>query len=58
MAPDVDIAKHWRSLAEDAMRIAAELTDPVAKQEMLLIAHGYEKLAQFHETREDPEKPR
>jgi hypothetical protein len=43
--------KHWRERAQDA-RVQAELmTDAEAKQTMLAIAEGYERLAKRVEAR-------
>ena len=44
-------AKHWLDRAEEARRQADELTHPPARREMLLIAAGYERLAQHAEER-------
>jgi hypothetical protein len=37
---------HWLTKAADARTLAEEVTAPEAKQSMLAIAVGYEKLAQ------------
>jgi hypothetical protein len=44
-----DDPSRWRALAEEARRVAAEMTDPEAQRTMLLIAEGYERLAEFAE---------
>ena len=38
-------AAHWLNLAEDATNLADRMRDPEAKQTMLAIAWGYDKLA-------------
>jgi len=47
-----DDAPRWRALAEKAKSVAAEMADPEARQEMLLIARLYEHLARFAEVQE------
>jgi hypothetical protein len=37
--------QYWRKRAEEARRLADELTDPEAKCKMLKIAEDYEKLS-------------
>jgi hypothetical protein len=44
-------ASRWRALAEEARRVATEMTDTEARQEMLRIAEGYARLARFAEAR-------
>jgi phosphatidylethanolamine-binding protein (PEBP) family uncharacterized protein len=44
-----DDAPRWRALAEEAKSVAAEMADPDAQHEMLLIAQFYEHLARFAE---------
>jgi hypothetical protein len=39
-------AAHWLNLAEDARKLADRMRDPEAKQTMLAVARGYQKLAQ------------
>ena len=46
-----DSAERWRKLAEEARAVADQLTDPGAKQIMLTIAAGYERLARRAEDR-------
>jgi hypothetical protein len=35
---------HWRERAEEARRLANQLTDPEARKTMLGIAEGYDRL--------------
>jgi hypothetical protein len=51
-------AQYWRDRAEEALRNADELTHPPARREMLLIAAGYKRLAEFAEDRTARKKPR
>jgi hypothetical protein len=44
-------ARYWLSRAEDARRQAKEMTHPPAKQEMLRIAAGYQRLAKHADER-------
>ena len=44
-------ASYWLDRAEEARRQAEEMTHPPAKREMLVIAAGYERLAQHAEER-------
>jgi hypothetical protein len=46
-----DDASHWRSLASEARLVADGMRDPLAKQIMLRIAEGYERLAGLAEAR-------
>jgi len=41
--------KHWKDLAFDARRIAANLTDPKAREHMFACAEAYERLAKLAE---------
>ena len=43
--------RHWRERAEEARRIAEDMADPDAKRMMLIIAAGYDRLAQHADTR-------
>ena len=43
--------EHWGQRAEQMIALADGATDPVAKETMLSIAAGYEKLAQRAEER-------
>jgi hypothetical protein len=45
--------KHWRERAEEARRLAAQLTDPDAQKTMLGIAGNYERLAARADLRMD-----
>lgn len=38
--------KHWRERADEARRVANQLTDPDAKKTMLGIAASYDRLAE------------
>ena len=44
-------AEYWLGRAEEVRRHAAIMTDPVARRTMLLVAAGYERLAQHAEER-------
>jgi hypothetical protein len=46
-----DDASRWRALAEEVRSVAAEMTEPDARQTMLRIAEGYERLARYAEAR-------
>ena len=45
--------KHWRERAEEARRLAGQLTDPDAQKTMLGIAGNYERLAARADLRMD-----
>ena len=45
-----DVAR-WRSLAAEALTLAAQMSDPASKLTMLNIALGYEHIAQRAERR-------
>jgi hypothetical protein len=51
MAPDRNDPSRWWALAAEARAVAAETTDPQARQIMLRIAEGYERLARRGEAR-------
>jgi hypothetical protein len=51
MPPDRDNPSRWWALAAEARAVAAEMTDPQARQIMLRIAEGYERLARRAEAR-------
>ena len=42
----MDDPKHWRDRALEARRVAGLMTDGVAKELMLEVALGYERLAE------------
>jgi hypothetical protein len=42
---------YWRQRAEEARRLAGELTEPAAKQAMQEVAASYERLAQLAQDR-------
>ena len=46
LPPIIYDAKHWRDRAEEARAMADQLADLPAKQAMLEVAVGYERLAQ------------
>jgi hypothetical protein len=46
-----DDAQHWRDRAEEARVQAADMRDPQARRQMLVIADGYDHLAQRAEER-------
>lgn len=49
--PGTDLSARWRALAAEALDVARQLTDPVAKQIMLAIAEKYRELAERAEGR-------
>jgi hypothetical protein len=51
MPPDHDNPSRWMALAAEARAVADEMTDPQARQVMLKIAEGYERLARRAEAR-------
>jgi hypothetical protein len=51
MLPEQDNPSRWWALAAEARTVAAEMTDPHARQIMLKIAEGYERLARRAEVR-------
>ena len=51
MPPDRDNPSRWWALAAEARAVAAEMIDPQARQIMLKIAEGYERLARRAEAR-------
>jgi hypothetical protein len=51
MPPDQDNPSRWWALAAEARAVAGEMTDPQARQIMLRIAEGYERLARRAEAR-------
>ena len=51
MPPDRDNPSRWWALAAEARAVASEMTDPQARQIMLKIAEGYERLARRAEAR-------
>lgn len=44
--------EHWMIRANEAREMAANISDPAAKQAMLAIAENYEKIAKRSEARE------
>jgi hypothetical protein len=44
--PGTDLSARWRALAAEALDVARQLTDPLAKQIMLAIAEKYIELAE------------
>ena len=51
MPEDLNDVARWRSLAAEALSLAAQMSDPTSKQTMLSIALGYEHIAQRAERR-------
>ena len=47
---------YWRQRAEEARRIAEQLSDPVSQQTMRDIAAAYEQLAEIAQARRAAEK--
>lgn len=45
---------HWRALAQEALAVAAQMTEADAQQAMLAIAVAYERLAQNAQKRAAP----
>jgi hypothetical protein len=44
--PGTELSARWRALAAEALDVARQLTDPMAKQIMLAIAEKYRELAE------------
>ncbi len=57
MNPLRDEASHWFARAADARKIAAELTDPVARRKMFAVAENYMKIAREAEARDRAHEP-
>ena len=53
MAAILKDAAHWKVRAEDARRVAAQLTEPEDRARMLEIAENYERLAVRAQVRAD-----
>ncbi len=51
MPSEVDRPARWRALAAESLGLAQDLTDPAAKELMLLIAEKYVQLAERAEQR-------
>lgn len=51
MPSENDRPARWRALAAEALDVATQLTDPVAKEIMLAIAEKYVELAERAEKR-------
>ncbi len=49
-------SERWRELAAEALALIQELTDPAAKQAMLMIAQRYLELAERAEQREKDDR--
>jgi hypothetical protein len=49
MLPTIHDAQHWRNRAKEARAQAEQMSDPQAKQQLLEIASGYERLAKLAE---------
>lgn len=47
----IDDPQHWRDRAEEARRIAAQLSDPVSEKTMNEIAASYDRLAALAEAK-------
>jgi len=50
-------ARHWSDRAEEARLQAAEMTDPQARREMLMISAEYPRLAEHAQERPARKKP-
>lgn len=46
LPPIVYDIKHWRDRADEARQMADHITDPAAKDAMLQVADGYDRLAE------------
>ena len=46
LRPIIYDASHWRDRAEEARRMAKQIEDPSARDAMLQVAAGYERLAE------------
>jgi hypothetical protein len=46
MPADLDDAERWRTLAEEAITAAREMTEPESRRLMLFIADAYTRLAE------------
>ena len=55
MAAILKHAAHWKERAEDARRVAAQLTQPEDRARMLEIAENYERLAVRAQVRAEAE---
>ena len=53
MPSESDSPGRWRALAAEALDVARQLSDPVAKKIMLVIAEKYQQLAERAEERRD-----
>jgi hypothetical protein len=51
MIPELDNPKRWRDRAEEAHRIAEELSDSISREMMFTIAEDYLRLAEHAERR-------
>lgn len=49
--PPINDPSHWRQRADEARRIAEQLTDAAARQAMQEVAASYERLAKLAEER-------
>jgi hypothetical protein len=52
---DLDTAARWQAIAADAFAAAAKATDPEAKDTLLTIAAGYERLAESAQKEDAPD---
>ena len=58
MSSEVNSPERWRALAAEALHIAQELTDPIAKQVMIAIAEKYVGLAERAEKHNKENEPK
>ena len=55
--PIIYDASHWRDRAEGARAMAEQITDPAARDAMLQVAAGYERLAERAAMRKPERQP-
>jgi hypothetical protein len=53
MPSEIDCPGRWRALAAEALDVAKQLSDPLAKQTMLAIAEKYKELAERADERRE-----
>ena len=56
VSSEINSMERWRALAAEALDIAKQLTDPIAKQAMIAIAEKYMELAERAEGRSREER--
>jgi hypothetical protein len=58
MSSEINSSERWRALAAEALDIAKQLTDPIAKQVMIAIVEKYAELAERAENRNKERDPK